>query len=347
LSDANIPEGSEILSINGFTPKQIIDGCGPYISHAPEIKTRPLQRIPRLFSELCTRALKILPPYKLIYRAPSDGAKAPATATVEGITDADFNLIYGDKFPHEPEQSPFTLDIQVPKNVAVLKLQTFEDSDGLNFAKELDAAFLKIKTSGVQNLILDLRQNGGGPSAAGIQLYSHLARAPFHYAVARQLTDGFRQVVWSSTERQLVLMELVVSKERDAKGGYRLTEAEDEIQQPRPDAYTGALFVLIDGASFSTASNVATIIKHYGRGKFIGEETGTPYSHDSGATFDVVLPRTGLRAVVPIVWYQQPVGPENAPLRGVLPDVTVHPTVDDILGRTDSVMTAAMALVSE
>jgi hypothetical protein len=343
LSDADIPAGSEVISINGFTPIQIVDSCGSYVSHSPEIRTRLRERIPRVFSEVCTRALEIAAPYAVTYATPGG---VSSTVTLESISAKDFDHVFDRKFPSEPRQLPLALDVQSTKQLAVLTLRTFEDSDTFNFAKEVDAAFATIRANNVQRLVLDLRQNGGGPSEAGLLLFSHIAREPFRYVLARHLSAGFRDVIWNSTDRLLILMELAIAKQPEPNGGFRLTEAIDAIQRPRPDAFTGDLYVLIDGASFSTASNVATLVKHYRRGRLVGTESGTSYSNDSGATFDVVLPRSGLRAVIPVVWYRQPGGGENPTQRGVLPDVPIERTADDIVGNTDSAMVAALALAA-
>ena len=51
LSDANIPAGSEILSVNGLRPARVVAACAPYISRSPQIQSRLLEKVARQLSQ--------------------------------------------------------------------------------------------------------------------------------------------------------------------------------------------------------------------------------------------------------------------------------------------------------
>jgi len=345
LSDADIPIGSEILSVNAMAPARIVAACAPYVSRLPEIRTRLMQKVARELSERCGMASGMTAPYRLFYLPPASAGAAARAITLDGIRHADFSAIYLEKYPNEPEQKPLEL-ILGQSYTAVLKVRTFQDREGFDFAEEIVAAIARIRAAGTTSLILDLRENPGGPDSAGALLFSLLTDKPFRYLHRRDLGRGFRKVIWKSSDRPLVVMELLVSKRRNESGGYRLYDAIDGVQEPHSAPFTGKLFTLIDGTSFSTSANLATVIKHRRRGLLIGEESGSGYREDSGGTFDVTLPHSGLVAALPIVRYRMIDGHGDGGLRGVIPDILHEPTVDDVIGRTDSMLDRALMLAA-
>ena len=345
LSDADIPDGSEIVAVNGITPQEVLRGCSPYISRLPSIVTRVRERAARLFSDQCGLAVGLSAPYRVLFRpAQAAAANRPAEVTLPGIGNADFGAAYARKYPNELDDKPLELTLGRDRDAAVLAVRTFEDGDSFDFKTAIEAAFSKIAAAHTKTLILDLRDNPGGPDTHGALLYSLLTDKPFRYVERRDVAKGFRKVIWNSSDRLLILMELLVSKRRNESGGYRLDEPIDRSWQPHANPFTGRLFVLTNGTTFSTSSNVASVIKKYRRGILVGEETGSGYQEDSGATFDITLPHSGLTAVLPIVRYRL-ANDRNTPLTGVMPDVVIHPSVSDVLGKTDLTLSAALSHV--
>jgi C-terminal processing protease CtpA/Prc len=97
------------------------------------------------------------------------------------------------------------------------------------------------------------------------------------------------------------------------------------VQQPRAPVFTGRLWILIDGGTFSTAAEFCSVARSLKRGTFIGEETGGTYEGNTSGTFAILtLPHTGIRAIVPLVRYRLAVTPPAHPGRGIIPDYAVN-----------------------
>jgi C-terminal processing protease CtpA/Prc len=98
------------------------------------------------------------------------------------------------------------------------------------------------------------------------------------------------------------------------------------LQSPRPPIFTGRVWVLIDGGTFSTAAELCAVLRSLRRAVFVGEETGGTYEGNSSGTFAILtLPHSGVRVVVPLVRYLLAGRPAARAGRGVLPD---HPVTE-------------------
>ena len=77
---------------------------------------------------------------------------------------------------------------------------------------------------------------------------------------------------------------------------------------------------------------------------FVGEETGGAFTgNTSGATAQIELPHSKIRIGVPLIGYYMAVETKE-PDRGIFPDVTVAPTIEDLLAGRDVVLERAIAL---
>jgi C-terminal processing protease CtpA/Prc len=86
------------------------------------------------------------------------------------------------------------------------------------------------------------------------------------------------------------------------------------------------------------------LIKDYKLGKIIGQETGgTPTCY--GDHFDFELPNTKTKVRVSYKWSLRPSGVDDN--RGVIPDIILDPTLEDILLEKDREMDYVLNLIKE
>lgn len=232
-------------------------------------------------------------------------------------------------------------------STAVLTIRSFEESD--RYMPFLEESFKQIRDGGIQNLIIDLRGNGGGEDEYGAALASYLLDKPFRYyskLVTRTDRISFQAYTDATRAYERELKSILVKGEN---GWFDVApEHHTCLSEIKPAAHVflGRVLVLIDGGSFSATSEVASILHHHRRVEFIGEETGGGYyGNNSGFMPTLTLPETQIRAIIPLVQYKTAV--EGYPFvdRGIIPDHVVEPSFDDEITGADKVMEVALALL--
>ena len=168
----------------------------------------------------------------------------------------------------------------------------------------IDAAFSELRQRKVNRLILDLRGDQGGEPKCAKRLLAHLLNERF---------------------------ELV---HKGPASGWT---------KPRPDAFTGALLVLMDGGSFSVTGMVLSCLERHQRATFIGEEAGGNRTLLAGSPRHVRLPNTRINGFISTRLWQLADRPNDG--HGVMPPVAVTPTIDDIIHERDPAMEAALRVL--
>ena len=121
-----------------------------------------------------------------------------------------------------------------------------------------------------------------------------------------------------------------------------------KMQKPRKNSYSGKVYILINGGSFSVTSEFASVTHYLKRAVFIGEETGGGYYGNNSGTFVIVtLPNSRLNVGIPMLAYYTAV--KNYPFkdRGVIPDFKVSPAIEDVLSKKDTVLSFTLELIAK
>ena len=178
-------------------------------------------------------------------------------------------------------RKPLRLEYPRVADTAVLTVETFSAGDhakaGQDFARFLKAAIRDINERRVRDLIVDIRANDGGDNYAPL-LFSYLTEKEFRlFDYAETSTDSLTLLGEYShldAEFRTAFRKRLIPR---ADGRYRL-KAEEEpglsVQKPQPHPYSGRVWFLIDGETFSTGAEFCSIARGRQRGLFVGEETG-------------------------------------------------------------------------
>lgn len=211
----------------------------------------------------------------------------------------------------EPNTKPLQLDFP-EANIALFTIKTFDDNRlgaGQNFKLLLDTTFKEIDSRKISRLIIDLRGNGGGADAYGALLHSYLTDKPFRYFHSIESTR------------------------------YKITPEENSllgIQEPQKNSFTGKVFFLVNGESFSTTADFCATAKSNNRGTFVGEETGGGYyGNTSGQTKKVELSNSKINVTIPKFKYVNAVKPSKYKDRGIIPEYVILPTVQELIQNKD------------
>jgi hypothetical protein len=310
-----IPKGAQITSINAVPVEVIKEALYPYLESDGKINTSKNWILNSAFWFYYNLVYGEKQRFAVQYKLRDGSSETPSiNAELRG------NFICPS---YAFSNSGDLLSLSYPrKKVAVLTIKTFS-RQALKAAKKdftafVDSSFRSIGQQRINHLIIDLRGNEGGADVYGAYLYCYLTNKPFKY-----------------------YKELVTIQKK-------LTTADHpnlSLQQRADIHYEGEVLILINGLTFSTAAEFCAIARSNKRAKFIGEETGGGYiGNTSGDFVSTVLPNTGISVSIPTTKYVMAVRDTKLKDRGIIPDYTVLPTLNDIQQNRDAQMDEAIKI---
>jgi hypothetical protein len=217
------------------------------------------------------------------------------------------------------------------KTTMVMKIDKFSHSqDGYVYHK----LFKKLRKNNTQNLVIDLRNNGGGSLSNSYRLLSYLMDT----AVTQTLRTGIRNYPYKKHTHGNLAFKFTRLAYR-LIGSHRMVNDTDyfsyTIRPRKKNHFDHRIFVLINGGSFSASCLVAAYLRTNPRAVFIGEETGGAQEGcNAGITPFYKLPNTGIRVRVPAFRVVNDVSPALTG-HGIMPDHQVSYSLRDIMNRKD------------
>jgi len=340
-----VVKGMEILSINDLPVKDIIEKLSQYVFADGKNQTWKTDQISNNFS------------YYLSFLLGSQENFALQVKNIEGKT---INLIVKGLL----DDSWLSNSLPAMQNnyrdnnwnyhllndsTAYLSIYTF--AFGSSFRNYMDQAFEQINKDVVSRLIIDVRDNGGGNDSNAKYLFSLVAKEPFYYfdryeTKTPESVDFIDLIPCCISNEEIDFIKSVSSVNKD--GIQVLTDYEksgySDPSQPIPplaNAFTGELYLLINGGTFSTSADFASMVHHTRRGTIIGEETGGGYyGNTSGIDKVLILPNTLLRSRINLIKFiHRRSGEQSVFGRGVFPDHVVKTNQVDIAAGIDTELT--------
>ncbi len=198
--------------------------------------------------------------------------------------------------------------------IAYVAIRTFGSGD---VVEQFDEIYRNVQEA--RGLIIDVRENGGGDT--------HNASGIISYLTDRTLSGSH----WKT--RQYMPSFRAWNQEENWHEGVH-----DPVRPGTQNPFLGPLVVLIGPGTVSAAEDFLITLHHSGRATLVGERTaGT-----TGQPLFVSLPAGMARICTKRDTY--PDGREFVGI-GVIPDVEVHPTREDISSGRDAVLERAMDVV--
>jgi len=230
-------------------------------------------------------------------------------------------------------------------SVAYLKIRGFGRGNQKKFYKE---TFAKIDSAKCQNLIIDLRNNGGGSLDEIENLYGYLASKPFKFINNAETKTSIPATKSMFSKKGVGLIEgtfrvlaapgllaydLLHTKKENGQRYYKLTKS--KLKKLNTNNFKGKIYVLINGYSFSASSTLSTNLHATKRATFVGEETGGSYNGTvAGQSKFVILPNSKVRLKFGLMQIETPYKTEPDGY-GIKPDVEIIPTQKDRLQKRD------------
>ena len=329
LSTQGLPPGTEVKSINGRKMGDITAHLFNNILADGDVKSARYEALNQFFPGYYAAFIGPAKEFKIRYK---EVAGKNGTTTLPAVK-ADAARA------NQKDEPRYRLSFPKP-NTALLRIAGFSNAtEGPAYADFLAAVFRELKEQRIPHLIIDLRNNEGGRDAFGIALYAYLAKAPFRYynrlTVAGIGPYSFAQ--HASFPREMEYLKQFVQKVGDE---YLFTRKEGlEERAPHPDAFTGNVYILQNGRSYSVSAEFAAIAKDNRRAIFAGDESGGAFQGNTSGAFALVrLPNTGLELAVPLLGYYMQLQQPHPASKGIPADWPVSTGVMDIIRGRDAVL---------
>lgn len=250
----------------------------------------------------------------------------------------------------------FIQDSIIGEQTAILSIHSF-DMDELNsgtirYKKYLAQFFKRIQQQGIENLIIDLRENGGGEDNYASLLYRYLTDQAFTYYKSMECNpvpyQGLSDQVYLPTEVKNGLIRRIFIKKTPngyfVKPTFRTKGLRK--QKPKKVHFSGNLYFLTSGKSYSASAEIVSFAQAYRPNTyFIGQEAGGAIAGNTSAlSAYTVFKNTQIAAYIPLVRYTMNI--ENPKFgRGVEPDYPIVPSVNAYQKGIDEALAKTLELI--
>lgn len=251
-----MPCGAKVLKINGKATDQIIDELMQYVSG--ETEHFRLSRLDDL-----RPLLHVSMPadsYEIEYVAP--GSTETRSYTFPALTPPEYMSRVPAPKNDNNSGEPYTFCIDETEQVGIMDFRSFENQDKMKtFA---DSMFTTLRKRGIRDLIIDIRENGGGASTVGDILLQYFTPKPFIQMekVLIRITPTTRRLMWYGDM---------------TPGIYYHVTPEDKFHKPlsrEEGFYDGKVWLLTSNKTFSSAGSFAWAAQVFGASTLVGETTG-------------------------------------------------------------------------
>jgi len=340
-----ITPGSELVSVNGVDKVALFKHAMDYAcieGDADEARKTVATSILMICS-----GLKKHYSAENIVRVVDYNSGDTVEVVLKGYTRKEF---YKERYKHESAEQPFpvNLDIDDEHNLAVLKVSTFAPAGSKKYKKRIAESFRQVNEGSYGNLVIDLRNNGGGSSAMVEYLYSFLDTSgyntPSNVIGRNSILASSRSKLMYSTLGDIITF-LFFAKNEDVQsfrhfadlpiGAIDTVFFRNPTRQLNSSVYNGKCYVLINGLTASAAVDFTNAFKQRRRGEIVGQQCLGPVTGTWGNPASFTLEKSRLRVSIATIRYNYD-DSFRYERNAIMPDHWVDCTPEDINQKTDS-----------
>ncbi|CAN5163398.1 S41 family peptidase [soil metagenome] len=216
-------------------------------------------------------------------------------------------------------------------NTAIMALTSFDPhtiSQGRQkFAKFVREAFWHISQEKPDQIIIDLRNNEGGNSFYPEMVIAYLSDKPFR--LYSNMEIRFRS---QNNKEKLIKVKGKKAYNRMEKrsligsnGNLNFRRFSDRYVANFPYPYAGTVYVMVNGGTYSAASELACYLKEHMAAVVVGTETGGSCDHITAGMYGIAkLPNTGIVVHIPLVTFHKDITQPREAGYGLKPDIQQH-----------------------
>lgn len=327
--DSTIKRGTIITGINGYSNRALLDTLFQYIGSDGFAFNYKNQVVSGNFPAWYKTIMGLDSVYTIHY---VDSTGKNAIARLANYIPAKKKDAGLQKKPRQIQPRPGrkmrlqnlrNLVIDTSLHTAFMHLSTFSGGGLRSFFRR---SFKTLSKLSITNLVIDLRENGGGKVTSSVLLGRYLSDHPFKVgdtiaAISRKFHYG--RYIHPSI---LYWLGMNFGAHKEADGLIHFRRYETKFFQPDKKFHFGGQVILIQGGfSFSAATMFIANLKGQKNVIIAGEESGGGYYGNSAMYLPTIrLPHTGLRIDLPM--YRLVMDKNRPKGMGIEPDLLIPPS---------------------
>ena len=308
--DSVLKRGTLITSINGIKNADLIKTMFGYMTEDGYATNVNYSRLSNSFPYYHRNIFGVSKTYSVTYLDKTGNEQRINIAAWNLVEDSSKKIKASTVIIKQPKPKKITrqerlqdtrsLAVDTTNNTAIIIINSFSGGSLRKFYRQ---TFGYIKKTGIDNVVIDIRNNGGGKIRLSTLLTKYVSRVNFKvadtsYAVTKSLRP-FSKYIKGGFMDNLGLFFLTKKK---SDGLYHFGHWERKINKPKlVNNYRGNLYVLIAGNTFSAAALFSNVVKGQPGVVLLGEETGGGWHGNNGILIpDIILPNTHIKVRLPL-----------------------------------------------
>lgn len=352
-NDSIFKRGTIITGIDGRTNRQLMDTMFNFLStdgYADHFKS---QVISSNFPLWYRNILGLKAQYQITYIDSAGQAQTTTIKSYDPVTDTlnkrTITRVPEKRTKKQIKQSRLlakrNIAIDTTLHTAYMNLNSFSGGKLKRFFRQ---SFRTIKKEGITDLVIDLRQNGGGNIMNSTRLVRYISTKKYTIAdTVAAITRTFHYGKYIKPKFFYWVNMNIGSKKR-SDGRIHFGYFERKAFKPyRKHHFNGATYIVTGPYSFSAATLFTGAVKGQDSVTVVGEETGGgAYGNSAIHLPQITLPHSKLRIILPmyrvVIDHTQP---QNG--RGILPDIAVPPNSGYIKRGVDPKVEKVRRMIAE
>ena len=324
--------GCKIVSINGKTSQDIIQDIQLIISGDGISKALANYKIQKSFRYYYSISEGFSPEHHVKYLTIDnivDSISLPCRRPLPSIKKKRADFEQFELIETGNQLNYYTL--KTNKQIALLDIDAFSRSKFKPFYKTI---FAQIEANKTNDLIIDLRNNGGGYFPHGNELLTYLIKENIYFNFNRPETNISKNKHLEMNFYSKLTKSLFNTMPDQVKNNER-RDYQIKYKPQKKNAFSGNIYVLINNGSFSLSGYVAAYLKHHSNAFFIGQETaGGEYGSNAVLMYELTLPNTQHVIFLPYYFLDHQVDSITKG-RGVIPNFKTSYTISDLINFKD------------
>ncbi len=228
------------------------------------------------------------------------------------------------------------------KPIALIDINSFKGRHWRSFYRK---TFKDINQKHIENIVIDLRDNGGGQINLGLNMLSYLIDKklvlPFDKKVNGMVLNPKYKMDFGTRPVPFLFALRLPERFKNGKLRHYFIKFPNKNKQ-----FKGQIYVLTNGKSFSMSSVAASYLKYKSKAIIIGEETGGNATGSNAVlSGKIILHNTKIIVHIPMYHLYHDVNTENTG-HGVIPDYPTNYKKEEVINGIDADIRKVLELVN-